>query len=355
MEQRPLLRLAQLPKDIYRILLEYLTVKDLVAFENANTSFDTRSLFLSALDGLTLSFLSEPLTKKAMQWILLRNISMKVIIFGDFGHEGVELVSKCRSTIQSLSFPRHFSHEQFLEIGYCPSLRSLSLASCPNPKSHQSLQDILRISTQLQRLDPSANGTLSVQTIPLIAEYCPNLTHLFLRNNSWVTDESIPLLIASCPNLKALDLRWTNVTQSETIRLVIDSLPRLCYLAYSPLGTVISEVNLRKIALPAIFGDDVEAQELGVMCLVDLFLSETYGQSSPEDPLPSHHHVLDRMLAGSALDDHSKPYATTYQHAFSELSSGWFIIFLVSLFCRAFNKSLLLSFGHLQVMLGVMS
>jgi hypothetical protein len=46
MEQRPLLRLAQLPKDIYRILLEYLTVKDLVAFENANTSFDTRSLFL---------------------------------------------------------------------------------------------------------------------------------------------------------------------------------------------------------------------------------------------------------------------------------------------------------------------
>jgi hypothetical protein len=106
--------LAQLPKDIYRILLEYLTVKDLVAFENANTSFDTRSLFLSALDGMTLSFLSEPLTKKAMQWILLRNISMKVIIFGDFGHEGVELVSKCRSTIQSLSFPRHFSHKQSL-------------------------------------------------------------------------------------------------------------------------------------------------------------------------------------------------------------------------------------------------
>jgi hypothetical protein len=306
--ERRLLQLSELPTDIYRILFEYLTLKELVTFENANTSSDTRSLFLSALDGMTLSILDErPLTKRAMQWILLRNISMKVIVFYDFGHEGVELVSKYRSTIQSVSCSDHVTLDQF-DLGHCPSLKSLSLqASYGHSELKGNIDRLLSPNPQLRILDLSDPACMRkkpfpVRTIDSITEYCPNLTHLFLKNISWVRDKSIPDLIAGCPNLMALDLRGTNVTQSQTIRLLIDSLPRLCYLAHSSLGQVMSELNLRKIALPAIFSEDVEAQELGVRGLDDLFIYETDGQSSPEDPppppLPSHHHhVLDRILA----------------------------------------------------------
>jgi hypothetical protein len=106
-------------------------------------------------------------------WILVKNISMKAMILV----MSVELVSKFRSTIQSLQFNCHFSQKQFFKIRHYPSLKSLLvLAISCHLKSHEIIKRVLSLNPQLQILNLSDFRTLSVKTIPMIAKYCLNLT-----------------------------------------------------------------------------------------------------------------------------------------------------------------------------------
>jgi hypothetical protein len=267
-----MLHLDDLPQDIYRIIFEYVTLEELLRFDSASTSQHARTLLLSALDGISLPFLHEfPLTTKAVNWILLRNISVQEIAFQEFGDNAFEIISKFRLTIKSISFAKYtmLTDDQFIKIGHCPSLNSILVKSCYAHGTE--LEHLLTHNPQLEQLD-LGDTELPHETVSVIANHCPNLTHLILTDNSWVTDDSISLLVRGCPNLKYIDLRWTDVTLESTARLVVHSFPHLSYISTTHIQTrSLFELVLEKVVLPAIFSNDVERQMLGAHCLNDFF------------------------------------------------------------------------------------
>jgi hypothetical protein len=215
------------PIDVFRLVLQYLTMEELCTFDSTLLNHDCRSHFLQAVNRLDLFDINQGRTQWLMMpWLLTRNLLIKNLLIHDpFGDEEItdfptpEKVENCRKliiqnsnsleSISLINMSQFLSPDFFLIFKECHNLTSLDFEGC-------NLTDEILMTLfegkEILSLNLSSNQELSSVSVCLISVRCPNLQHLMMKSLACVTDEIVTLIIEGCPHLQSLDLSETMIT-----------------------------------------------------------------------------------------------------------------------------------------------
>jgi hypothetical protein len=220
-----------------------------------------------------------------MNWILQNQILVETL---RLGQNQFPIMKSFQHFVplKSIEYTRHNwdqcgeeRNDDLAFIGHLSSLTSLYFESGTFIHS-EALLSFLQLQSQLEILG-LLDTNLSPDTLQMITEYCPNLSHLDLAGNNWVTDEAMTHLTnGSCQRLKHLNLRDTSVFQEATIYHLVSSLPKLSAFYYSPYRYSISTrlMIVRQVYFRSLFDEDPQSQAMALQCL-DLH-EDLLGQSS---------------------------------------------------------------------------
>jgi hypothetical protein len=253
--------LQNLPTDLFRLLLSFICLPDLIRLDNSLTNHELREIYLTAMRGFSNHSWRSSTTN--IDWIILRGVSLKEISFSEFAFQRLELIEKFRSSLVTINFGDLYLEVDLHLIGTCPSLTHLNLSG--NSFSSNAWEPVLISNPQIRHLDLRRASKLSNDIIKTIVAYCPHLEHLDLSFNMWVTDETIALLVSSQLRLKSLQFRCTNVRNNETIVNLLDTFPSLSLLGYDQFAAF--ETNFRvltEITFPSVLSEDHGPQILGI-------------------------------------------------------------------------------------------
>jgi hypothetical protein len=245
--------LERLPRELFNLLLSYLTFSEIVNFDYAVLNRCLRSLYLNSLNGLQI--FSKSLF---LDWHDQRDILIPSITFFGFDSLTKNYVSKFRHRLKSIilesssgGFLIRNIHLQ--ELGHCASLRSIHISKC-HKINDKYFEKFLKLNSQLVEVDLLDCETLTPLSLLALNKYCPNLESLCLSDNIWVDDEAIDLLTkiessergsrekggtgsrerrgtesrerGGCKRLKVIACHNTSIT-GRAIEKMLDSFPHL--------------------------------------------------------------------------------------------------------------------------------
>lgn len=146
-----------------------------------------------------------------------------------FGLESVEaLVKNCPNLVELRLAEIGQLESSFVEpLSLLTSLRHLDLSAPGTSLSNDDISFLLeRVGSQLISLDLSDNPELDDEILPVIAQHCPELRHLHLRNNGEMTDEGVAAFFARLaedrhPGLETIDLEKGHDLRSLALRSLV--------------------------------------------------------------------------------------------------------------------------------------
>jgi hypothetical protein len=262
---------AEIPIDIFRVLIQYLCLEELILLDktlscNQNLSFRYRT----ALDRMTTPQAIDlsDIDPEMMSWINNLNITLEKVECCFLGKNSLDLLIKSRPTLQSMKLIEEFwapppQDADLRTLGSFPSLTELSIQLS---FSMEAISSFLQLHPQLLLVDISGIAHLSIEIIPRLTQSCPNLCHLGLSDNPWLTDEAIDLLTGRYPKLKFLDISRTNVRDEATLQRLINSCPDLCSvgLPFDDCSTEFLSFFLNQIIFRAIWSSNPKDEILGI-------------------------------------------------------------------------------------------
>jgi Leucine-rich repeat (LRR) protein len=246
-------------------MLQFLNISDLISLQNAsvvNKEFSDLCRF--SLDRLTIrDHRHDPNAIDRSDWVIrtrlmVENLSFRRLLMM------TELISASLLTLKELSFDNCQSLNELARIGHCPALTKLSIHYCHIDQDI--LISFLNLHPHLTSLELTSMDSLTVDLLQQI-KYFPNLRHLSLSYNRWITDQTVTPLFQDCTNLKSLCLSGTRIRNDATICRLISSLPHLSSLVYDKFSRDVYCLCLRSVIFPSILGDDQESQSLAMECL----------------------------------------------------------------------------------------
>jgi hypothetical protein len=258
-----------LPREIFRLVFEYLLLDDMREVDNAFMNSELRPLYLSQLSGLILKD-EVALTEKLSCWFLFRNILVTQPFFEKFSYSSLPLLSNSQSVITQMSFMNSETAQFFPFLKDYPFLDSFSASSCGI--SDKLFENFLSLNPRLTCLIVSDENELSAAAVTAIIRYCENLEELDVSRNEWFTDESLLQLIQGCPILEYLDISDTGVTRIESIHALLDAHP-LQSLLCRGLPLEIERLCLRQVLLPSVMSNDRNRRGVAfgsMMAMVDM-------------------------------------------------------------------------------------
>jgi hypothetical protein len=266
-----------LPADLFHFLAGYLRLEEILTLDSAITQRSLRSVFHQSLNFLPL-FRGIRFHSGGLQWLYNRNISIRYLHTNQFDEMSIQYLScpVIRSAVEEINLDHNdlMTKGDFIQIGFSPSLKHLSLSGC-HQITDEDLAIVLKMNPQLEKLQIPELSALTKGTIRMITESCPNLSLLNLSSNSWVDDEVIEILTTGCPLLKIILLSYTRVSDISAQNL-LKTYPNLqsFEFVHCPFATETSLKILRETAIKSLQHPNQETQLAGACCL-SVMLSES--------------------------------------------------------------------------------
>jgi hypothetical protein len=268
---------AAIPRDIFRLLFQYLSLGELVTLEKSLVVNSELSChYLSSLQGIVLDFIPSAYRSRNQEfdWIIDHGILIQKLTFEPESRS--DLLDIFRSTLKSIDFRWEFSTnktsiiaKELANVGQFSSLTSLCVRY--SAIDDVTLTAFLKFHPRLESLDISVTTKLTVGIIPVVTEHCQYLRKLCIGENSWVTDDpiSISLLAPGCSHLEYLGLWATHIYQDNTILLLIESFPKLSALYFDIdwFSEKVSSAFLQRVLFRAICSGDPGSQVMALHCL----------------------------------------------------------------------------------------
>jgi hypothetical protein len=242
-----------LPRELFRLIFEYLFLSDLREVDNAFMGRELRPLYLSQLCGMIWKE-ELALTEELSSWCLLRNILVAQPFFQNFSHASIPLLSNSQSVLTEIRLMNHSTSQFFPFFGCYPNVSLLWTNSCG--LTDGMCENFLSMNSQLTCLNICDESELSTAAIASITTHCWGLEELKVLDNHWFTDESLLQLIRGCPRLEYLDISSTGVTQIESVQALLDTHRSLHTLLCINLPLEIEKLCLRQVLLPSVMSSD---------------------------------------------------------------------------------------------------
>lgn len=263
--------LLNLPLDLYRELLRYLELEDIVELDRALLNHQLREAYLSSLSGNVIHSTPDYSAFESMlPWLMKRNVLSCEVEHRDSPDDRIrQYIIQSKEVLQIL-YLTQVKESDLQQIGPCPKLKFVALCHSPH-LTESGVEYFLRNNSQLEALSISQNPQLSNGIIETIINACPHIRHLDLSRCSWVSDATLDLIEKSTLKLRSLHILGCNVSK-EKVEEFIDHYPSLCYIKVG--GHNIDEELLlsvlQRVTLPALQNDDQDIQLLGLQSLQDL-------------------------------------------------------------------------------------
>jgi hypothetical protein len=302
-EAQPL-SLFNLPNDLLILILEYFSLSDHFNFFqftellSPRQSFDFSSYFPhAALPPLPPQGDSNPtdplsnllhllrhrdgiifhrfaLDSPVLQWLQIISVKVTKLRFIDYNSQSHQYVMQYKDSVEKLDF--HFSpkllNKYLNQLGHCPRLTSLSLATCAKIND-STLQQFLMSNPQLERLNISAAPKITSQILPAPHSYGQNLQYLDVSKQEWFDEESLRFLVTSWSRLQSINFSGTSVQLNSAVEL-LKTKPRIQSIGYSMSPMYLGESDrtfLMNLALRSVTSDDLVSQNLGLGNLSEFF------------------------------------------------------------------------------------
>jgi hypothetical protein len=251
---------SHLPVDIFRLIFEYLTLPAISRLDCAFTNHQTRSLYLTALAGVSLPELTTlPCSSLLLHWLQKRRILIHTLIIAEYDHNTTQLVQQNISTLCSVKLlnattpdsrayfqpispipntsapsspspsPSAPADDLFSLLSSAPHLTILSLEDCQMiTQGHISL--LLTGIAQYKTLLLSNCSRLINEVVTLIAQSpsCRQLEHLGIGSLSFLSPQDLQLLTVSCRAITRLDIsKGDRALSDDVVPLLLDAYPHL--------------------------------------------------------------------------------------------------------------------------------
>lgn len=238
-----------LPIDIFRIILEYLTLPDLGRLDKAILNHAFRSFYLSSMKSMIL-YNDESFNRHQdiFIWLNLRDIRPKsTIITGDA--TPWKLITPVLYSLTITRMPKK------CEIGFLPSLKKLDIKE----KASVILEPLLNKTPELRVLMIS-RGDYSLDFYTFLSQKCRNLLH-FVPPPSF-NDASLESMLSASPlRLQILLLEKTSVMFDISIKHLLRAIPTLHILTLPHRFSVEIHMQcLHQITIPSLQSFDCERQ-----------------------------------------------------------------------------------------------
>jgi hypothetical protein len=262
------------PAEIFRTILQFLSLEELLPLDNAILNHRLRSFYLGAIEGMTtghVSFDDEDLLKSV--WCLNRKILPTRLNFFDFNHFSYPMIiDRSRRALRSLSLSQTGRRRGdptidsiFLFLGHFPSLTELDVSSI-RLKTSSNFARFLSLNPQLKELSLPRLKNPSTEFIRDLSQACPNLTELDVSQR-WFGDDFVTLLTQGrLSKLEKLDIEETSVREHDSIVNLLKAFPLLKSLRIPSfhLSMTTKVYFLNEYALPRLKSEDPQLQKFGI-------------------------------------------------------------------------------------------
>ena len=220
------------PLDLLRLLIQYLPILDIVAFNQAFQHNDFSRYLQVACAGL-LVYDGQLKYAKDITWIVSSGLRFQelshptptvpqrnqkfqeVAIYPHPDQLFQILIQQSQDTLTSIDFSSSRVHSEVIpDLLQCPKLTSVNFSDCSTTtsalaslfSSHPNLRSI-----NISRLPVDDSLLQSVASLS-------QLRHLDISSNRWVNDGTIALIARECPRLQSIDISYTNIGGNIAVR-----------------------------------------------------------------------------------------------------------------------------------------
>lgn len=257
-----------LPIDITRLILQYLILEEIQLFDISLNQRESRSLFLSSLNGLELFDIKNEIRKsKDILWFLKRSIPIYELNIQFSNDNLIKLLDKNINNLKLINFNstlNSLSDEIFLILGKCKNLKFISMENCLNV-TDDNINKMLNENNNIISLDLTRCHSITSQSISNIAEKCPKLENLNLSDIHFISDNDISLIIEKCRFIRSIALPGSRITD-RSINAILAAYPKIETFTIDSCRQVSSNgklLVLRTISYNQLFSDKHDLQLLG--------------------------------------------------------------------------------------------
>jgi hypothetical protein len=286
--------LFSLPNDVLILILEYFSINELIDFEkmvknschNTNSSqlpvtsqtdpYSNLLQLFSYCDGHL--FHKLVLGPKSLQWLLQLGIRVTKLQFLKFNETSSRYVINYKLSIKEMDFGSNpeMKKKYIDELGHCPSLTSLSLASCSDIYFGD-LQFFLNSNPQLRSLNISSID----ETNDTLCEFPQNLEYLDVSENPWFDQDCLDDLVESLPRLKSINISETSVWIDSVVEF-LKMKPSVTSIGYSGSLKDVNEEDqglLMDVTVRSLMSDDTACLNLGFQNTINALKQEGHGRT----------------------------------------------------------------------------
>lgn len=267
--------ICSLPLDIFRMILQYLTLPDIGRMDMAVLNHQWRHFFITALEKFIIpEYQSLDLFFDDMDplvWIVRRKICCQNIAINCGKLSQLSLILNSRASVVSLRFiegrrMKGRTSEFLSEIGCCPSLRNVEMSYVTNSPAFKAFFDL---NTQLQRVSLHSIEEIN---LPLLLINLKNLQYLNLSDNHWFNDRCLERLAEAnlLSELTEFNISNTGVVEDQS-GFYLMQLPHLQSINWANCSFTkdVSITCLHRIILPSLLSTDPNRQLAALQCLGD--------------------------------------------------------------------------------------
>ena len=153
------------------------------------------------------------------------------------------------------------------------------------------------------RRNPNGNDELSSRSLILLADKCPQLTHIGIGNFHWFSTSSITMLVTNCPNLKHANFEHTRV-DNTVLAVMSEKCTELEHLNISNCDRITQE-GLKGFVYPA-YAAKLKCLEIQHEWRSPMIFSTCFINRLKHD-LPS-------LKIGTECDDYEANKENSYEH-----------------------------------------
>jgi hypothetical protein len=285
----PLIPLLNLPNDLILLILEHLSLNELLLFQRYSFSLSRSQQQLHSSSSSS-SYSHDPilsnllrlfnhcggrlfhrfqLSPRYLNWLSIISVRVTSLKLEDFDDQSLEYLMTHKDSVHELDFSssRKLTDQSLTQIGRCPCLTFLSLTHCSKITDFGLLK-FLKSNPQLERLDLSLTSHLTGQIIAHLGECCLNLQHLDVSRNSWFDRSSLMLLVEPLPRLRSLDISHSPIPTPSMIDF-LKAKPEIQSIRYdaAPLTMTLGDDGgrhlLMQLALRSIASSITDSQRIG--------------------------------------------------------------------------------------------
>lgn len=253
-----------LPIELFRYILQYLTIPELGKIEGAILNHNLRSHYLRSIHGMEIEY-ADISTNEIIKFIQQRGIQLQKIEITHLCADKLPLIAQINTKLKYLSL--FCNTKQLGDLGLCPLLRQLSISyACIDIKQ---LLKFLRTNSQLSSVHIDTQSIIPPQLLLNSFQYCTNLQHLDLSSCRWIDDSFIQLFIANpVLQLKSIFLQYTSIRSDEIIQSLLRAYPQLQGITCPKhISKDLEREILTAIIIPSLQCDERERLLIALKCL----------------------------------------------------------------------------------------